>query len=157
MPSAPWVFWNWGQCQHMKFSIFSQMWSSCLPPLRPSSNNLPKNSELKYVQDHEYSLNKLPFAILKTCGLSPFVQVVELFLLSSPGSSRQSPCGYLQFHQIDQSTIYGETDMNQKALHKGVQFCQCCRENNLYNLLSFKVNETSICRSVFWWSLSRFS
>ena len=31
----------------------------------PSSNNLPNNSELECEQNHEYSLNKLPFATLQ--------------------------------------------------------------------------------------------
>ena len=37
--------------------LFSPLWSSCLPSLMPSSNNLPNNSELECEQDHECSQN----------------------------------------------------------------------------------------------------
>ena len=45
--------------QVIKKALFSPLSSSCLPSLMPSSNNLPNNSELECMQDHEYSLNRL--------------------------------------------------------------------------------------------------
>ena len=68
-------------------SLFALLWSICLPSSMTSSNNLPNNSELKCEQSHEYFLNRFHFATWKSCELSLFVKVSELFLLLSPGSS----------------------------------------------------------------------
>ena len=85
-----------------KLSAFAETWSS----------NLPNNFELKCVQDHEYFLNKHPFATWKSYGLFPYAQVSEWFLLLSPGSSLQSSCEFLQPHLPCPFTIHGETGMN---------------------------------------------
>ena len=49
-----------------------------------SSSSPQNNSELEYEQDHEYFLNKLSFSTWRSCKLSAFVQVSELFLLLRP-------------------------------------------------------------------------
>ena len=72
-----------------------------------------KNVELKCEQDHEYFLKRLPSATWNSSELFPFAEVSELFLLLSPGSSRESSCEFLQPLLTCPSTIHGETGMNQ--------------------------------------------
>ena len=95
-PCASCVFCNWDECHQLTISLSSQLWLSCPPSLVTSSNNLPKNSELEWAQDHEYFLNKLSFATWKSYGLFPSVQVSDLFFQLLPGSLRQFSCEYLQ-------------------------------------------------------------
>ena len=57
------------------------------------------------------SWTRFHFATWKSCELFHFAQVKELFLLLSPGSSRQSSCEFLQPHLTCPSTIHGRTGM----------------------------------------------
>ena len=96
--SVPWVVRGWIYTAKtvIKLSAFADAFEY----------NLPSNAELECEQNHEYFLNKLPFATCTSCGLSPFVQVNESFLLLLPTSSHQLSCGYLQPHQIDPSIFH---------------------------------------------------
>ena len=111
MPCATWESWSLDKCQLPITSLFSLLWSNCLPSSMTSSSNLLNNSELKCEQGHEYFLNRFHFATWKSCELSLFASVSELFLLLSPGSSRQSSCEFLQPHLTCPSTIHGRTGM----------------------------------------------
>ena len=66
-------------------------------------------------QYHGCVLNKLPFSTWRSCELSPFIQVNDLFLLLQQGSSHQFSCGCLQLYQKATSTIRGETGMNKNT------------------------------------------
>ena len=92
MPCAPGVVLKFGWTSTSKNLL---LWSNCLPSPMTWSNNLPSNSDLQFEQGHAYFLNRLLFATWKSCDLFHFAQVSELFLLLSPGSSRQSSCEFL--------------------------------------------------------------
>ena len=121
----------------------------------PLSNNPPNNFELWCEQDHEYFLNRFPFATWKSCGLSPFVRIRELFFLLSPGSSRQSSCEFLQPRLTCPSTIHGELAWT-KAFHEWMQFCHGCWEYACLDPLTFVVNKTSVWHSILRGLLSKF-
>ena len=111
MPCAPWESWSLDERKLPITSLFALLWSNCLPSPITSSNKLPSNSMLKREQGHDYFLNWFHFATWKSGELFLFPQVRELFLLLSPGSSRQSSCDFLQPHLTCPSTIHGRTGM----------------------------------------------
>ena len=62
--------------------------------------NLPSNAELECEQDHEYFLNKLPFATWISSGLSPFVTSV-FQLMTSITLDIGSPRSVVTFVTVD--------------------------------------------------------
>ena len=72
----------------------------------------------------------------------------------TPGSSRQSSCEYLQLHLTSPSKIHGEIGMNQNI--SWMSTAHRCKEHNLFDLLTFVVNKTSMRHSILRRMLSLF-